>query len=255
MRALEEEKGVEDEGDEPEKLKKMLVLDSRAFFLRKISVEALTTDRPGAETDVEFSTCQDVIHELKDEQTRTYVETLPLELELLEPAEAAVKFVTKFAKETGDYQSLSGTDLRVIALAYSIVKDRNEAHMCRKSPPEISEFKPKWAKPPSKQKKKAEPAPAEEDDEWEVVEKKENKGGRKFKRNIKRDFYPQEFLNKVNNDTAAQNGTSEQPEEKPEEATEPTSTFEKPTESIEEPQDEEEAQNTNEDECEETAED
>jgi hypothetical protein len=105
---------------EEERKKKMLILDSRAFFLRKISVEALCHDRKNIEEgQTIFGTCKDVINELRDEQTRNYIQTLPFELELMDPSESALKFVVKFSKETGDYQSLSGTDLRVIALAYT----------------------------------------------------------------------------------------------------------------------------------------
>ena len=114
--------------EETTKQKKMLVLDSRAFFLQKISAEALRKGRRNASEDeeVEFSTCADVLREIKDEQTRLYIDSLPFKLESQDPSESALKFVTKFAKETGDYKSLSGTDIRVIALAYSYIQKRGE---------------------------------------------------------------------------------------------------------------------------------
>jgi len=114
--------------EETTKQKKMLVLDSRAFFLQKISEEALRKDRRNASEDeeIEFSTCADVLREIKDEQTRLYIDSLPFKLESQDPSESALKFVTKFAKETGDYKSLSGTDIRVIALAYSYIQKRGE---------------------------------------------------------------------------------------------------------------------------------
>jgi len=180
------------------KLKKALVLDSRAFFLRKISVEALSQDRrnPSENESVEFTTCNDVLKEIKDEQTRLYVDNLPFKLNCEDPSDSALKFVSTFAKETGDYKSLSGTDIRVIALAYSIIQKRNETQYWRKSPPELIEFKPTWAKPTNKKEEKTKPKVEEDDEEgWEVVEKKSKPKKKKFRRNIKKDFYPEAFLN------------------------------------------------------------
>lgn len=204
----EEIKEVRD-GQQP----KTIVLDSRAFFLRKISVEALCKDRPNApsEEDVEFMTCNDVMSELKDEQTQLYVQSLPFDLKLENPLPSALKFVNKFAKETGDYQGLSATDLRVMALAYSIVQQRGEAKYCRKSPPELSEFKPKWSKPlPKEAKKEPEEKVVEEDDGWEIQEEKAKPKKKKWKRNVKRDFYPEAFLNNLNNQPVETSQESQQ---------------------------------------------
>lgn len=218
--------------EEEKQPNKALVLDSRAFFLRKISVDALCKDRPNAPKnaeEVDFMTCPDVLRELKDEQTQLYLQSLPFELKIHDPNESALKFVVKFAKETGDYQSLSATDLRVMALAYYIVQQRGEANLCRKSPPELTEFKPKWVNTkPTKPKKQTKKKNAVEiaGDGWEVQEEKTRPIKKKFRRNIKRDFYPEAFLRDLaaNNQTAQTTGSGEnqtKPAEAAPEAVEP----------------------------------
>lgn len=51
--------------------------------------------------------------------------------------------VTNFAKDTGDYKSLSQTDLKVIALGVQLAKNRGEADRVKKEPKPLEEFKPK----------------------------------------------------------------------------------------------------------------
>ena len=113
------------------------------------------------------------------------------------PSENAMKFVIKFSKETGDYQSLSGTDMKVLALAYFLTKQRDEDQYIRKTVPEFTEFKPKWLNNTAQSEKKEKKKKNElivPDDEWEVKEEKKKPHKKKFKRNIKKDFYPEEFL-------------------------------------------------------------
>ena len=43
-------------------------------------------------------------------------QVLPYELEYRQPSAQGLKFVTEFARKTGDYASLSATDLRVSLL-------------------------------------------------------------------------------------------------------------------------------------------
>jgi len=74
---------------------KTLVLDSRAFFLQKISVDDLCKDRSAEDgqkhENVEFMTCNDVLDELRDEKTRQYMQNLPFELKMQEPNESLKK--------------------------------------------------------------------------------------------------------------------------------------------------------------------
>lgn len=106
----------------------------------------------GARDDQEFNdkyevhTLRDVIKEIKDENARTYLETrLPYTLTihdaLTEPAH--LQRVLAFAKETGDYASLSATDLKVIALGIELAGSAGEADRVQKEPRALSEFRPK----------------------------------------------------------------------------------------------------------------
>lgn len=56
-----------------------------------------------------------------------------------EATEDAMQFVVDFSKETGDFFSLSGTDLWVMALAYWFVKENGEESLCWMHPPEIKQ--------------------------------------------------------------------------------------------------------------------
>ena len=51
--------------------------------------------------------------------------------------------VTNFSKDTGDYKSLSKTDLKVIALGVQLAKQKGEFDKIKKEPRTLAEFKPK----------------------------------------------------------------------------------------------------------------
>lgn len=71
-------------------------------------------------------TLPSVISEIRDEATRSRVETtlLPF-LELRNPKADSIAFVTGFARKTGDLAVISKTDLQLIALAYELECERN----------------------------------------------------------------------------------------------------------------------------------
>lgn len=92
---------------------KCLVADSAAFLrhcnLRKFSEQVYT--------------CEDVIAEIKDSFTRQRLQVLPYQLKVMQSREIDPKFMKKVvevAKATGDYASLSVTDLKVLALTYQL---------------------------------------------------------------------------------------------------------------------------------------
>lgn len=216
-----------------------VVLDSGAFFRRNTALNFLTekmipkNDEEGAQDNKneqvseeelpEVFTCQEVLSEIKDEQTRQYVQNLPFELKVKETSEEALKFVIKFSKETGDYQGLSGTDMRVIALAYYLVIQRGEGKYVRKKVPELQEFKPKWNKDPKKKEKKEKKRNKDQGiedfaiGEWEEVEPQKPKPkNKKFNRNVKRDFYPDAFLKDLKEtNTEAENTQAKDSEAQP----------------------------------------
>ncbi|XP_015793597.1 RNA-binding protein NOB1 [Tetranychus urticae] len=70
-------------------------------------------------------TIPEVIYEIKDKQTRERLTCLPYEIQFRQAEPEDCKVVTQFSRKTGDYASLSGVDLKLIALTYSL--DR-EAH-------------------------------------------------------------------------------------------------------------------------------
>ncbi len=45
-----------------------------------------------------------------------------------------------FAKKTGDFTTLSETDIDLIALAYTFAKQNKTDHLLRREPPSLTEF-------------------------------------------------------------------------------------------------------------------
>ncbi|WEW56045.1 20S-pre-rRNA D-site endonuclease nob1 [Emydomyces testavorans] len=67
-----------------------------------------------------------VISEIRDPDARQRIETLYLPfLEQRSPKPQSLKFVSEFARKTGDRQVLSQTDLEILALAYEVECERN----------------------------------------------------------------------------------------------------------------------------------
>jgi hypothetical protein len=97
------------------KRSKRVVLDSGAIILGG-RIERLGD---------EFWTIQEVLNEIKDENARMLISTLPFELNIREVDPAALAFVTRFSKLTGDFTRLSKTDLKVMALTYQLEKQFN----------------------------------------------------------------------------------------------------------------------------------
>ncbi|KAM5295544.1 RNA-binding protein NOB1 [Glossophaga mutica] len=65
-------------------------------------------------------TIRDVVSEIRDKATRRRLAVLPYELRFKEPYPEYVRLVTEFSKKTGDYPSLSATDIQVLALTYQL---------------------------------------------------------------------------------------------------------------------------------------
>ncbi|XP_060522569.1 RNA-binding protein NOB1 isoform X2 [Cylas formicarius] len=71
-------------------------------------------------------TCQEVLDEITNRRQLRRLVTLPFDLVIKEVFPDNVKLVTEFAKKTGDYPSLSATDIKVISLTYQLQKEKNE---------------------------------------------------------------------------------------------------------------------------------
>ncbi|XP_003472029.1 RNA-binding protein NOB1 isoform X2 [Cavia porcellus] len=65
-------------------------------------------------------TIREVVSEIRDKATRRRLAVLPYELRFREPLPEYVRLVTEFSKKTGDYPSLSATDIQVLALTYQL---------------------------------------------------------------------------------------------------------------------------------------
>ncbi|KAM0723872.1 hypothetical protein Q7P37_000862 [Cladosporium fusiforme] len=97
-----------------------LVLDTGAIIKNEPTVSTLISKAE------KLVTVPAIISEIKDETTRSRVETLLMPfLTVRQPSPASMKFVTDFARRTGDLPVLSKPDLQIIALTYELELERN----------------------------------------------------------------------------------------------------------------------------------
>ncbi|XP_050350030.1 RNA-binding protein NOB1 [Nymphalis io] len=68
-------------------------------------------------------TIQEVIDEITNDRQRRKLVVLPYDLKVKDVFTENIKFVTEFSKKTGDYTSLSATDIKVMALTYQLEKE------------------------------------------------------------------------------------------------------------------------------------
>lgn len=81
-------------------------------------------------------TVDEVIAEVRNNRQKQALQVLPYEPKVQQPDSESLKFVTDFAKKTGDFATLSLTDLKVVALTYQLEKQLvGVEHL--KSAPEI----------------------------------------------------------------------------------------------------------------------
>lgn len=97
-----------------------LVLDTGGIIKNDPSVSTLIANSES------LVTVPAIISEIRDAATRSRVEvTLQPFLTIRTPSPASVKFVTDFARKTGDLAVLSKPDIQIIALTYEIECERN----------------------------------------------------------------------------------------------------------------------------------
>ncbi|KZV16087.1 hypothetical protein F511_24880 [Dorcoceras hygrometricum] len=84
-----------------------------------------------------FVSVVDVIDEIRDPSSRHFLNFLPFTVDTLEPSPEALKKVINFARATGDLQTLSDVDLKLIALTYTLEVQIHGTHNLRDSPPPI----------------------------------------------------------------------------------------------------------------------
>ncbi|XP_048211166.1 RNA-binding protein NOB1 [Perognathus longimembris pacificus] len=84
---------------------------------------AFLKDAPLQDFGRHIYTIREVVSEIRDRATRRRLAVLPYELRFKEPRPECVRRVTEFSKKTGDYPSLSATDIQVLALTYQLEAD------------------------------------------------------------------------------------------------------------------------------------
>jgi len=101
-----------------------LVVDSGGF-IKNAPLRDLATN---------LVTLQEVVSEIRDKDTRQRLQVLPYELEFKKPSSEGMKKVSDFAKKTGDYASLSLTDLSLLAVTYDLEVSKVGASHLRTEP-------------------------------------------------------------------------------------------------------------------------
>ncbi|XP_010900174.2 RNA-binding protein NOB1 isoform X1 [Esox lucius] len=79
-------------------------------------------------------TVKDVVEEIRDKPTRRSLSFLPYQLNFKEPYPEYIRLVTEFSKKTGDYPSLSATDIKVLALTYQLERENVGTDHLKKEP-------------------------------------------------------------------------------------------------------------------------
>lgn len=79
-------------------------------------------------------TIQEVLDEITNDRQRRKLVVLPYDLTVKNVFSESIAFVTEFSKKTGDYTSLSATDIKVMALAYQMEKEKVGTDHLKKEP-------------------------------------------------------------------------------------------------------------------------
>lgn len=77
----------------------------------------------------DFYTVPAVIEEIRDAKARQHLQQLPMELKTRFPSPQSIQAVSDFARQTGDFQSLSVTDIQVMALVYEMEREACHGNM------------------------------------------------------------------------------------------------------------------------------
>ncbi|KAK9716556.1 hypothetical protein RND81_06G241500 [Saponaria officinalis] len=84
-----------------------------------------------------FVSVNEVLSEIRDPNSRHRMNFLPFDIRSLEPSPESLKKVISFARATGDLQTLSDVDLKLIALTYTLeVQFHGTTHL-RDTPPPV----------------------------------------------------------------------------------------------------------------------
>ncbi|XP_054283997.1 RNA-binding protein NOB1-like [Macrosteles quadrilineatus] len=90
-----------------------LVVDTTAFI----------RNAPLQEMGQNIVTIQEVVNEITSKRQLRRLVVIPYDLKIMNVFPESVSFITEFSKKTGDYMSLSATDIKLMALAYQLEKE------------------------------------------------------------------------------------------------------------------------------------
>ncbi|KAJ2615475.1 20S-pre-rRNA D-site endonuclease nob1 [Coemansia sp. RSA 1365] len=132
-----DEKQKNDDGEQDNKPVGTLVVDTN-LFIKGLSAEHISN---------KFVTVPEVIQELRSKASKERYNALDMKygVKLMNPDAESIQAVRNFAKRTGDFASLALTDMKVIALAAMLEKQKNGLSKLRLEPignhPNISDRK------------------------------------------------------------------------------------------------------------------
>ncbi|XVE57861.1 hypothetical protein DITRI_Ditri04bG0124400 [Diplodiscus trichospermus] len=84
-----------------------------------------------------FVTVPEVLAEIRDPVSRHRLAFIPFSIESMEPSPDALNKVIKFARATGDLQTLSDVDLKLIALTYTLESQIHGTNHITNAPPPV----------------------------------------------------------------------------------------------------------------------
>lgn len=80
-------------------------------------------------------TVQEVLVEIRDSKARQFLEALPYDIDIRSPSDEAMRAIAQFSKKTGDFAALSLTDIKLMALLYSLeVESKGSSDHIRSEP-------------------------------------------------------------------------------------------------------------------------
>lgn len=95
---------------------------------------AFLKNAPLQEFGKNIYTLKEVVNEIRDKETKQRLAVLPYQLHFKEPFPEYIRQVSEFSKKTGDYPSLSATDIKVLALTCQLETEFVGAGHLRKEP-------------------------------------------------------------------------------------------------------------------------
>lgn len=80
-------------------------------------------------------TVPEVLAEIKDTRSKAYLETtLGFDLKIVSPTEKSIGEIARFSKITGDFKSLSSTDILLLALTLDLTNEKDPHRVLREQP-------------------------------------------------------------------------------------------------------------------------